>query len=251
MRMKRRMWRIIIVFLILSPLSSFAGSKLTLEADTVIYSGPSTKYRPLITGKSGQSFAVSKRQAQGREGGEFYKVLVVRQGPSRVGYIPVDAPAHIENSSDSEDVDSYSSFSQADRSFQLGFHGFKDYQFIWTFGYLVYPTDALYLKALGGQLLNQRSGSLIAGGEIGTDQPFAGQFSIYALFATGVFILAEDNMIFEGSRKLDYFAQGGTGLRYTADEHAAFSLGFFQIVLMSPNNSLVSLGASITLEVGL
>lgn len=245
------MWRLIIGLIVFASPTLFAGSKVVLESDVILYSGPSIKYRPVWTGKKGDSFPISKRQVQGKEGEEYYKVLIKRKGPARVGYIPVSAAVHVEGTAEEADVDSYTSFAQANSAFQVGFHSLKDYQFLWTFGFLKYPSEDFYLKALVGQLLNQKTGSLVLGGEVGTDQQFINQFSLYALFSTGVFLLGEDDQIFQGSRKLNYFAQGGTGFRYTADEHAAVSLGLFQIALFSPNNSLLSLGASVTLEVGL
>lgn len=240
------------VFGVFLCMKSYAGSRLRLEADTIVYSGPSNHFRPIYSARAGETLLTSKKQVQGADGGEFYKVLIKRsKTPLRVGYISVDTPVKFELSEDEDDVDSYKTLSLAESAFQIGLQGLKDSTYVWTVGYLKYPTESLYLKFLIGQLLNQRLGSLMFGGEVGSDQLIYGQFSLYAAFSAGVFILPQNNLIFEGSRSLNHFAQGGTGIRFSSDENAALSLGMFQMVLLSPNNSFLSLGGSITLEVGL
>ena len=246
--------RLSFIFLsfLLSVSTAWAGSQIILNDDVIIYSGPNLRYRPLDYGHKGQTFPVSRRQAQSAEGQEFFKVLIRKKGvPDRVGYVPVDAPVEVELSQDETDVETYDSFAQAEKSLQVGFHILKDSVFLWTVGYLQYVTDSLYLKALTGQLLNKETGSLIFGGELGTDQHIVGRFSLYTLFAIGAFFLPKKEAVFEGSRSVDFFVQGGAGLRYSADENAAIMFGLTQAALYSPENSFLSPGLSIALEVGL
>lgn len=250
--MQLRAARVVIIYFLIGIGSAHAGNRLTLETDAVLYSGPSLKFRPSLSVKKGDSFLFSRRTVTGPTNEEFYKVLIKnKKSPVRVAYLPVSVEVKIENTDDNDDVDSYKGNALADSAFQVGFHILKDSLFVWTFGYQKYVTESFYLKGLAGQLLNKKSGSLVFGAEAGSDQPAFDRFSLYAAFATGVFLLPEANALFQGSQTLNYFVQGATGIRYNADENAAISLGVFQMALLTANNSLLSPGFSLTLEVGL
>lgn len=231
--------------------SAFAGTRLVFEDERPIFSGPSERYRIVAYGKTGSFYSASKKIITNSDGQEFYKILVVApKKPKRVGYVPVESPVRIETG-ESEDVDNYLSLQQADTAFQIGVQAMKDYTFLWSFGVLKYPNDSLYLKAVVGQLLNKRTSSPLIGGEMGLDQPMVGNFSLFALFGGGVFFLQQKNLFFQGSKSINYYIQGGTGLRISADEKAAASFGILQTALLSPNASYVSPTFMLTLEVGL
>lgn len=257
MYLRRGVFHFIISVLFASAVPALAKSnRLIVESDTTVFTGPGFKFRPLTNAKSGDQFPLSKKVVVGRDGGEFYKVLIKKKsGPPRVGFIPIEASVRTEFSeTDSpvdDDVDSYIPFSQADTSFQVGFAGLKDSNFLWTVGYAKYPAPGLYLKLLVGQLLYKRAGSLLGGVEVGFEQSTFDQFSLYLLLSSGVVNIPIVDEVFAGSKSLSFFTQSGMGIRYTADEDAAVSFGLLQIAIFSPNGSYISPGAGISLEVGL
>jgi hypothetical protein len=229
------------------------GAKLVVRGkDVVVYSGPSTRYRPLATASDGAIFPVSIRRVPG-VGGEFYKVLITFRGgeKKRIGYISVSEPVQIEKSETDENVDSYKSLSLARNTVQLGFTGLKERTYIWTLGYVFYPAENFYLKAFGGQVLNSSTANFLAGAEIGLDQLLWGNFSIYTLVNAGVLVPASENAIFQGSTSTSRFVQGGAGLRYNAGEFAALSVGLIESAFLNGNNAFISLGYQIAFEVGL
>jgi hypothetical protein len=235
---------------------SFAGSNtLFADAEVTVYSGPSSRFRPLLFAKQGDQFPVSKKIVSGKEGGEFYKVLIRRKGPARVGFIATESAVRLEKKeeaqADSDDVDSYVPFSQAESSFQVGFSALKDSNFVWSVGYAKHLAPDFYLEFILGQLLYKRASSPMGGLQVGFDQSAFDQFSLYTLLSMGVVNVPVKDDIFPGSQSLSFFSQGGMGIRYTADETAAISFGILQIAIFSPNGSYLSPGASVTLEVGL
>lgn len=234
--------------------ASTPGAKLVVKGkDIIIYSGPSTRYRPLATASDGAVFAVSLRRVPGLGGGEFYKVLVSFKGGERkrLGYISANEPVQIEKSETDENVDSYKPLALARNTVQLGFAGLRERTYVWTLGYVVYPAENFYLKAFGGQVLNASTANFLGGVEIGLDQLLWGNISLYTLVNGGAVFPVSENAIFPGSTGLSRFMQGGVGFRYNAGEFAAVSLGLIQAAFFNGNNALLSLGYTVAFEVGL
>jgi len=241
-------------FFLFSSVNLYAatGAKLAVLGDIVIYSGPSVRYRPLATASKGQSFPVSLRRVIGAGGVEFFKVLLrFRNGGVRIGYISVTDPVEIQTSDVNEDVDSYQSLALAKSAVQFSFGGLKDGNYEVAAGYLVFPAPDFYLKAFAGQFVTPVTGNPLLGVEMGLDHLITGAFSIYGLVNTGAVFPANPGSIFAGSSSVAEFLQGGFGLRYNAHEFAAVSLGMIETGLYSNDNSFISSGYYVTLEVGL
>jgi hypothetical protein len=231
-----------------------AGAKLVILTDESIniYSGPSVKYRPLASAHKGQSYPVSLRRVPGKNGGEFYKVLVMFVGgQKRIGYIDVNEKVQIEGSDQEVDVDSFESLALSKSSLQLSFMGLKNGTYEVALGYVVYAAPSFYFKGFAGQVVNAQTGNGILGGEIGLDHLVRGAWSIYGLVNGGVELPASNDAVFPGNNQTSGFMQGGFGARFSAGEYAAVSAGVVQSAFFNNNNGFVSTGYMATLEVGL
>ncbi len=245
-----------IVFLIVfSSIPSQAALKIeTLSDGILVYSGPSRRFRPLMRVRKGRKFAASSTIVQGKDG-DFYRVLVVsaRSKRKRIGYIFVDEPVSIigESKETEEELTEIRSFAQAESSLQLSTWFLKDSLYIWGVGYQKYFAPEFYTKAFIGQLFNKVSGSLTTGVEMGMDQSFSGQFSLFTSFAFGVVVVGQEDVLFPDSKELNYLVVGTGGLRFHADQYASVSLGFGQTAIINHNNSYTSPTVGFSVEVGL
>jgi hypothetical protein len=234
--------------------ASSATRLTTGDALVTVYSGPGFRFRPIVAITKKTELVASSRIYQGKDG-EFYKVLVVfKNGRKQIGYVSVLAPVDLSINSNAkagdDDIDTYKDLALAESAMQVGFHTLKNTKVFWTLGYLKYPAPSFYIKGLVGQLLSETASSLMVGGEVGTDHFLSNTVSIYTSLASGSLIVPREDLVFEGSKNFNMFLQGGTGFRFNA-EFAAVSLGALQAVLFNQNNSFISWGLGMTLEVGL
>ncbi len=233
---------------------SSAGANLLIVGDDIlIYSGPSLRYRPLAVATRGSKIPVSLRQVPGSGAGQFYKVLVTFQGgdKKRIGYISTEEAVQVEKSEVDEEVDKYKSLALANKTVQFGLSVLKERTYEWTLGYVFYFAPNLYMKGLGGQILNSTTANFILGVELGLDQLMFGAFSLYTLVGGGTFFPASQNAVFQGSSSTSEFAQGGVGIRYNSGEYASVSLGLIDTAFFNNDNAFLSLGYMATFEVGL
>lgn len=232
--------------------SANASSMLFVEAEEIyVYSGASAKYRPIAKISKGGSVEVDKETIRNAEG-TFYKVLLSsKDGRKILGFINAGEKVRIEKGEDSEDFTKYESLSLAQTSIQSSFYALKDNNFLWALGYQKYPAPDLYVKGIFGQFLNRVTGSTVVGAEVGMDLVSFGHYSIYNFLGAGAVFISLKDSVFTGSRAINYYTQGGAGLKYNADEFAAINLSISQMAVLNPNNSFLSMSLGIGLEVGL
>jgi hypothetical protein len=233
-----------------------AASKMTIQSDnTVVYSGPNIKYRPLeVLGKD-TVLPASPKIVSG-EGGEFYKVLIRQKSGSRtrrsIGYIPVTAAVLIEHADFDEGIEKYKSLKLARSAFQASVSYLRQQTYVWQAGYLKYPAPGFYIKGFTGQIFDNTSDSFLFGVESGNDSFIQGPYSAYASVGLGLALPSDDSSPFLGAKSAtSFFLSGSAGARYNAAEHASVSLGLGSVSIFNKNNSFVSMAVMMTFEVGL
>lgn len=230
-----------------------ATFKMTIAKDNVImYSGPSFRYRPLRTLEAGTELTASAAQFDGPDG-SFYEVYYKykKSGRKVVGFISITAPIAIEKGALSENLNEYVKLELAQSAAWLSFSVLTYDHYLWAFSYVKYPAPGIYLKALGGQLVNLATANTVVGGEIGLDQLIYNRYSIYSAFAGAVLFAAQENSLFPASQGATPFVYTSFGLRYNIDRYAALSGGFLLATLFNQNNASLVSGAGFGLEVGL
>lgn len=254
-------------FLLLSiAISSFCSAKahaqgtLRFESDDVlIYSGPGQKFRPIGKGKTGTKTTVNPQILPGPDGDYFEILYSDKLGADsddeekRLGYVSTRSKVVFERTGmdEGDDLKKYKSWAQAEAAVQSDITILKDQSYLWTVGYLKYPSPGFFVKGFVGQILSRFSSSTIVGGEVGLDQWIRGHFTAYSSLAIAPLFVPSDGTLFTGSQLFNLFVRGSVGLRYNADEHAQISFGLTQILATNVQNSFMSPGLAFTLEVGL
>ncbi|MBX9768603.1 MAG: hypothetical protein K2X47_15115 [Bdellovibrionales bacterium] len=238
-----------------------AQGTLRFESDDVlVYSGPGQKFRPIGKGKTGTKTTVNPQILAGPDGDYFEIVFSDKaEGESedddekRLGYVSTRSKVVFERTGmdEGDDLKKYKSWAQAESAIQSDITILKDQSYLWTVGYLKYPSPGFFVKGFVGQILSRFSSSTILGGEVGLDQWIRGHFTAYSSFAVAPLFVPSDGTLFTGSQLFNLFVRGSVGLRYNADEHAQISFGLTQILATNVQNSFMSPGFALTLEVGL
>jgi hypothetical protein len=235
------------------PELSFAkATLLTLADGIIVYSGPGTYYRPLAVLGDKMELKAATKTVSGK-GGTFYKVLVkLSEKKSAIGYIPTAAPVKLNTAPvDEEEIEKFGGVALINRALQLSYSRFANQETSWHVGYLRYLSPGFYIKGFGGQYQSFTVSSVIAGGEIGNDALLFGNFSGLVSYAAGFFLPTSKDDVFLGSKTINLMAQAAVGLRYNINGVASLSAAGTQIVLFNANNSHVTYGLNMTLEVGL
>lgn len=227
---------------------------MTIQADnTVVYSGPSIKYRPIVILGKGTTLIASNKIVSEGDNGDYYRVLIRGKGrKKRIGYISTSSMVTLDRSSDSEDLDKYKPLKLARSAVQGSVQYLRKETYIWQAGYLKYPAPGFYLKGFGGQIFNNTDQSYIFGVESGNDSLIDGPYSAYASVALGLAMPSSDDSPFTGAKSAtSFYVSGSVGGRYNAAEHASFSIGLGSVSIFNKNNSFVSIALMTTFEVGL
>lgn len=225
---------------------------MTISDGVVAYSGPGEFYRPLAVFPARTELKAGATPVRTKDGA-FYKVIVkLSEKKLVIGYVSVQAlTTLIADKLDDDDLSKYGDVALVSKAGQLSFSTFRDQASIVTIGYMKYMSPGFYVKGFGGQFTNTASNATVAGGEVGNDAVLVGRISGVVCYDLGLFVPSQAGLIFDASSKVNALMQAGFGLRYNFGGIASMSALASQAVFFNGNNSLVTSGATITLEVGL
>jgi hypothetical protein len=225
---------------------------MTMSDGVVAYSGPGEFYRPLAVFPARTELRAGSTPIHTKDGA-FYKVIVkLSEKKSVIGYVSVQALAtFMADKLEEDDLSKYGDVALVSKAAQLSFSTFRDQASLVTLGYLSYLSPGFYLKGFGGQFTNPQANATVLGGEVGNDALLVGRVSGTVAYDLGLFVPSQSGLIFEASSKVNAMMQAGFGLRYNFGGIASMSAMVSQAVFFNGNNSLVTSGATVTLEVGL
>lgn len=229
---------------------------LTVTDGVVAFSGPGEFYRPLQVLPARTELKSANKPVQTKDGA-FYKVVVrLSEKQSVIGYISIASDIRFIDDSMStedlgEDMTKYGDVALVNKAIQISFTNFRDRRTLATLGYMKYLSPGFYVKGFGGQFSDPSATAIAAGGEVGNDALLIGRVSGLVSYALGVFAPSEAGRIFEASSRVNAMMQAAIGARYNFSGVASMSVAATQAVFFNANNSLVTSGATLTLEVGL
>lgn len=225
---------------------------MTMQDGVVAYSGPGEFYRPLAVLPARTELVAGSKIVRTKDGA-FYKVIVkLSEKKNVIGYISVQSMAtYMNDKLDDEDLSKYGDVALISRAGQLSFSLFRDQASLWTIGYMKYLKPGFYVKGFAGRFSNPAGGAAAAGAEVGNDALLFGRFSGLASYDLGIFMPSQPGTIFDASSGTNAMMQAGFGLRYNFGGIASISGALTQAVFFNGNNSLVTGGGTLTLEIGL
>ncbi len=231
-----------------------ANQLIGIDDETIVYSGAGFNYRPLYILKAEASIAVAKVLIKTKEA-SFYKVLVVYpDGRRAIGYIAQTANVRLKTDRmDDDDFASYSELGLSKNSISTAGSFFRGSNYLITIGLQRYRSPGFYTKYYVGEWITQTSAGHHLGIELGNDALISKQLSGFVSYAGGLFIPSANNAIFVGSKTNapNYLLHGVVGLKFNQSGGVSFSFGGSQAVVFNQNNSFVTFGAQVSLEVGL
>lgn len=235
--------------------ASRANAALTLSAlsDNVpVYTGPSERFR-LLTVLPAKAEVKAANQIVTSDAGRFYRVVVkLGENMKGVGFIPVNAPIKVGGEDeDEDDLSKYGAVALISRAAQVTFGNYRDKQSMWTAGYMHYLSPGFYGKGMVGQWITSTTNASLVGAEIGNDSLLVGSFSGFVSYGLGLLSPGNDNTLFAGSAKMNIFMNATLGVRYNIEGFASVALAGTQVAFYNQNNSMVSNGVQLSLEVGL
>lgn len=235
--------------------SSIARAALTLstlEDNVPVYTGPSERFR-LLAVLPAKTEIKAANQIVSSDAGRFYRVVVkLGENIKGVGFIPVNAPVKVGGEDeDEDDFSKYGPVALISRAAQVSFGNYKDKQAMWTAGYMHYLSPGFYGKGMVGQWITPTTNASLLGAEIGNDSLLFGSTSGFVSYGLGLLSPGNDNTLFSGSAKLNVFMNATLGLRYNIEGFASIAVAGSQVAFYNQNNSMVSNGIQLSLEVGL
>ena len=227
---------------------------ITLRDGIIVYSAPGQNYRPLAVLPDKAVLIASSKVVKGKRG-DFYKVLVSLSPKQRaIGYIPTTAEVRLNSSVetiDSDELEKFGPIALVNKAVQISYSRFINSEYELSVGYMKYLSPGFYIKGLAGDFVSIDSSGSLAGFEIGNDALLFNNISVQLSYSAGFFLPSQSGGVFVGSKSVNGFAQGIVALRYNLRGVASASLGGTQIVLLNANNSYVTYGTNLTLEIGL
>lgn len=224
----------------------------TMEEDIQVYSGPGERFRVLAVLPAKTEVKASNSIVTSQSG-RFYRVLVKLGEKQRaIGFIPVNAQMRIGGEDQDEDeLSKYGAVSLISKAIQITFSSYRDKQSSYSLGYMHYLSPGFYVKGSVGQLITPLTSGNFAGGEIGNDSLLAGPVSGFVSYGAGVFMPSAAGSIFAGSTSFNVMMNAAFGLRYNLEGFASFAIAGIQTAIYNQNNSHVTTGVQLSLEVGL
>jgi hypothetical protein len=240
-----------ILLLIASPSVEAKTKLMTLSDGVNVYSGPGEFYRPVAVLPAKTEIRAGKSVTT--KNGTFYKVLVkVNEGRQAIGYISVKADVRaVDDQMGEDELEKYGEIALVNRAFQLSYSALSDKNYVYSAGYMKFLSPGFYIKGFAGQFAAPAASATVAGGEIGNDALLFGPVSGVVNYSLGVFMPSSEGAIFQASSSLNAMMQAGFGLRLNFRGVASLGALATQFVAFNANNSWVSSGGMITLEVGL
>ncbi len=230
-----------------------AKARLLILANGVVaFSGPGEFYRPLAVFPVKTELRAANQPVRTKDGA-FYKVLVkLSESKNVIGYVSVEADARfVSDKLDEDDLTKYGDVALVNKALQVSYSNLRNQSSLISLGYIKYLSPGFYVKGFGGQFSNSSASALVAGGEVGNDAVLVGRVSGLVSFGLGIFVPSQTGAIFAASSKVNAMMQAALGARYNFNGIASASLAATQAVFFNANNSLISTGATVTIEVGL
>ena len=228
------------------------ASLLTLADGVVAFSGPGEFYRPLAVFSARTELRAASQIVRTKDGA-FYKV-VVKQSETKnvIGYVSVEADARfLLDKLDEDDLTKYGDVALLNTALQVSYSNLRNRSSLLSLGYMKYLSPGFYVKGFGGRFSDASASALVAGGEVGNDALLVGRVSGLVSYGVGLFVPSQSGAVFEASSKVNAMMQAAFGVRYNFGGIISTSVAATQTVFFNANNSLVSSGATFTLEVGL
>lgn len=232
---------------------SFAGMTLaTTDEDVMVYSGPGEQFRVLAVLPVKSEVKASNKIVSSKAG-RFYRVIVnLSETIKAAGFIPVNAPVKIGGEDiDEDELSKYGAVALISKAGQVSYAIFKDRQSLLTIGYMHYLSPGFYVKGFGGQWTAADTSATVGGAEIGNDALLVGNVSAYVSYGMGVATPSDPDVLFAGAQSMNLFMSGGFGLRYNFEGFASFAAGLSEAAIFNQNNSLVTTGFQISMEISL
>lgn len=231
---------------------ALAKTKLIVLEDGVkVFSGPGTYYRALTVLKAKTELVASNGVIE-NDDGKFYRVVVkLSEKKNAIGFIPVNPNVRLTGDVDPEEIEKYGEVALIDSALQAQYSLLQNDMKMWAFGYLRYVTPGFYVKGYGGQLHAPNAAGGLFATEVGNDALLIGRISGETAIAAGIFTPETTGTFFEGSSKINAFVQATFGLRYNFSGLVSVSVAATQLAIFNQNNSLVTRGGLVSLEVGL
>lgn len=225
---------------------------MTLSDGVIAYSGPGQFYRPLSVFPARTELRAGSKVVTNKNGA-FYRVLVVLSSKKKaVGFVSVQSNVRfVDDTLEEDDLEKYGEVALVNKAVQGSFSSFQRKSTMWTLGYMKYLSPGFYVKGYAGQFSDTASSATLGGAEIGNDALLYKRISGLVSFGAGVFSPAKADDIFEGSDKMNAHMMASVGARYNMGGVLSLSLSGTQAVFFNANNSLVTRGATVTIEVGL
>ena len=225
---------------------------LTMQDGVIAYSGPGDFYRPLAVFPARTELMAGSTVIRTKDGA-FYKVIVkLSDKKSVIGYVSLQAMAtFMSDKVEDDDLSKYGDVALVNKAFQISFSAYRDQASAYTIGYMQYLKPGFYVKGYAGRFANPVGAATIGGGEIGNDSLLFGRVSGLVSYDLGLFLPSQTGTIFDASSSVNMMMQAGFGVRYNFGGIAAVSAAVTQAVFFNANNSLVTSGGMLTLEVGL
>ncbi|MES2962834.1 MAG: hypothetical protein V4760_03015 [Bdellovibrionota bacterium] len=246
-------WLLPIALLVVSISSAEAKTKIvTLGDGVIVYSGPGEFYRPLAVLPAKSELRAGNKPVSSKNGA-FYKVLVkINEAKNAIGYVSLKADIRtVDDTLGEDDLEKYGEIALVNRALQLSYTALADRNYLYTVGYMKFLSPGFYFKGFAGQFSATNASATVAGGEVGNDALLFGPFSGVVNYAAGLFAPSSEGAIFQASSGMNAMMQAGFGLRLNMRGVASLSAQATQFVAFNANNSFVSSGGMVTLEVGL
>jgi hypothetical protein len=244
---------VFIMFFISFLVPQFAEAKtkiIVLEDGTKAYSGPGSFYRPLAVLKGKTELIAANATVRTRDG-EFFRVVIkLSEKKNAIGFVNV-TQARPLGSLDADDLEKYGEVALVNKGLQVSYAQLRDQVTFWSFGYMHYLSPGFYVKGYAGQIHAPNAAGGVFAGELGNDALLIGRLSGVVSYAAGIFNPEQSGTFFDGSSAFNGFVQASVGLRYNMGGLASVSAAATQAALFNANNSYVTYGGLLSLEVGL
>ncbi len=234
--------------------TAWSNEMIGVGSDTPVYPRPNSRYRPIFILKTDKSLKVSPKIVKS-DPINFFKVLLYRpNGKSIIGYVAETANVRIKTDTvDDDDFVNYSEQALSSRSISSSLGFYRGSNYLATLGYQYYLSPGFYMKFYVGEWFSPTGGGDHFGGELGNDTLISRQISLIFALGLGTLLPAQNDGVFLASQSngVNYLLRGIVGVKWNGGGRVSFGLEGVQTVLFNSNNSLVTFGGQLSIEVGI
>jgi hypothetical protein len=236
--------------------SAQAKSLLIAQDESVsIYSGPGQNFRVLMQADPDVPLPVSAKKIS-NSWGTFYRVLVARKhGRKLIGFVDAKENVRIRVISPEidDELDKYSELELSKQVFGVSFSYLRGNDYFPSITYAHFLSAGFFVRGYFGEFLTANALGHTFGLDVGNEALLTKHWSGYVAGGAGVMIPENNDDVFVGSHghKANYVVRGSIGLKYNSTGLSSISLGPVQTALFSNDNSFVTFGGMISLEVGI